>query len=88
LRKPALLVLDEATNSLDLGNEKRILDAIAQLKGRTTVLMIAHRASALERAETIYIVEGGGVIEAGDSKTFSGWPANRAALLSRLHAPA
>jgi ATP-binding cassette, subfamily C, bacterial len=84
LRKPALLILDEATNSLDLGNEKRILDAIAQLKGRTTVLMIAHRASALERAETIYVVENGAVIEAGDWKTFSSQPANRAELLSRL----
>ncbi len=89
LRKPALLVLDEATNSLDPGNEKRILDAIVQLKGRTTVLMIAHRASALERAEAIYVVEDGGVIEAGNWNSFSSQPASRAGFLSRLQdAPA
>jgi ATP-binding cassette, subfamily C, bacterial len=89
LRKPALLVLDEATNSLDPGNEKRILDAIVQLKGRTTVLMIAHRASALERAETIYVVADGGVVEAGNWNSFSSQPASRAGFLSRLQdAPA
>jgi ATP-binding cassette subfamily C protein len=66
LRKPAMLILDEATNSLDLDNEKRILDAIERLQGRTTILMIAHRASAIQRAQTIYVIENGRVAESGD----------------------
>jgi ATP-binding cassette, subfamily C, bacterial len=89
LRRPALLVLDEATNSLDLGNEKRILDAVAQLQGRTTILIIAHRASALERAETIYMVEDGRVMEAADWKTLHGRPASRTGFVAPLQdAPA
>jgi ATP-binding cassette, subfamily C, bacterial len=66
LRKPVMLILDEATNSLDLDNEKRILDAIERLQGRTTILMIAHRVSAIQRAQTIYVVENGRVAESGD----------------------
>jgi ATP-binding cassette subfamily C protein len=63
LRKPTLLILDEATNSLDLDNEKRILDAIERLQGRTTILMIAHRPSAVQRAQTIYVLENGRVAD-------------------------
>jgi ATP-binding cassette subfamily C protein len=66
LRKPSLLILDEATNSLDLENERRILDAIEKLKGRMTILLIAHRASAIERAQTIYLVESGRISYSGD----------------------
>ena len=65
LRKPGLLILDEATSSLDLDNEKRILDAIEHLQGRTTVLLIAHRVSAIQRAEMIYVIENGRVAESG-----------------------
>ena len=53
LRKPGLLILDEATSSLDFENERRILDAIERLQGRTTVLLIAHRVSAIQRAQMI-----------------------------------
>ena len=66
LRKPALLILDEATNSLDLENEQRILDTIEQLKGRTTILILGHRGTAARRADTIYIVERGRVTDSGD----------------------
>lgn len=59
LRKPSLLILDEATNSLDIENERRILDAIEGLKGRTTVLLIAHRAAVVERASVVYVLEHG-----------------------------
>jgi ATP-binding cassette subfamily C protein len=66
LRKPSLLILDEATSSLDLDNEKRILDAIEHLQGRITVLLIAHRISAIQRAHMIYLVENGSVAESGN----------------------
>jgi ATP-binding cassette subfamily C protein len=65
LRKPSLLILDEATNSLDLENEKRIMDAIERLQG-ITILLIAHRKSAIQRATMIYLLEDGKVIKSAN----------------------
>ena len=73
LRKPALLILDEATNALDVENEARVLDAIREVVleskeregGPLTVLMIAHRASAICRADRIFELEGGRVVRSG-----------------------
>lgn len=45
LRKPRLLILDEATSSLDLENEKRIMEVIARLKQNITIIYITHRES-------------------------------------------
>ncbi len=89
LRRPELLILDEATGSLDFENERRILDAISRLQGRTTVLLIAHRVSAIQRAEMIYVIENGRVVESGDWKSLSGHPSHRVGSLFRLQdAPA
>ena len=84
LRKPGLLILDEATSSLDLDNEKRILDAIEDLHGRTTVLLIAHRVSAIQRAEMIYVIDNGSVAELGDWHSLSSRPSHRVGSLFRL----
>jgi ATP-binding cassette subfamily C protein len=84
LRKPGLLILDEATSSLDLDNEKRILDAIEHLPDRATVLLIAHRVSAIQRAETIYVIENGRVAETGDWQSLSHHPSERVGSLFRL----
>jgi ATP-binding cassette subfamily C protein len=84
LRKPGLLILDEATSSLDFDNEKRILDAIKLLHGRTTVLLIAHRVSAIQRAEMIYVLENGSVAESGDWQNLSSSPSTRVGSLFRL----
>lgn len=84
LRKPGLLILDEATSSLDFDNEKRILDAIDRLKGRATVLLIAHRVSAIQRADMIYLIENGSVAESGDWQTLSSEPSQRVGSLFRL----
>jgi ATP-binding cassette subfamily C protein len=77
LRKPTLLILDEATNALDVENEARVLDAIreairppgaganAARQGGLTVLMIAHRASALRRADRIFELESGRIARSG-----------------------
>jgi ATP-binding cassette, subfamily C, bacterial len=65
LRRPALLILDEATNSLDYDNEARVLGAIEALRGEVTVLMIAHRLSAIRWADIIYVLEDGAVVESG-----------------------
>src|ERR1700678_3096085 len=84
LRKPGLLILDEGTSSLDFDNEKRILDAIERLQGRTTVLMIAHRVSAIQLAEMIFVLEDGRVAESGDWQSLSTRPSRRVGSLFRL----
>lgn len=65
LRRPRLLVLDEATNSLDAENEARILGAICQLKD-VAVLLISHRFTTVRWADLIYVIENGTVVEMGD----------------------
>jgi len=69
LRKPALLILDEATNALDVENEARVLDAIKEVvgtrNGGLTVLMMAHRASAIRRADQIFEMDAGRIARCG-----------------------
>jgi ATP-binding cassette, subfamily C, bacterial len=65
LRKPALLVLDEATNSLDGENEARVLEAIEKLHGSLTILLIAHRFSTVKRADAVYLFERGRIVRSG-----------------------
>src|SRR3984885_6573147 len=84
LRKPRVLIFDEATRSLDLANKERILEAIEHLQGRTTVLLIAHRVSAIQRAEMIYVIDNGSVAELGDWQSLSRRPSHRVGSLFRL----
>ena len=59
LLKPTLLILDEATNSLDLENEATILATVASCAPRITTLLISHRPSALRIAQHTYLLEQG-----------------------------
>ena len=65
LRKPSVLILDEATSSLDSENERRILDAIEGLHGELTMVIIAHRLSTIQRADIIVVLEKGQIVETG-----------------------
>lgn len=65
LRQPALLVLDEATSSLDPQNERLVQDAIERLHGETTILLIAHRLSTVRAADRIVVLAGGRIVETG-----------------------
>jgi len=65
LRKPSLLILDEATSNLDSKNEKKILKAIDDLHGEITILIIAHRLSTIENADYIYLIDEGQILESG-----------------------
>jgi ATP-binding cassette subfamily C protein len=65
LRRPSLLILDEATSALDSENENRIKRAIEELHGRITILIITHRLFSIARADNIYLIEHGRVVESG-----------------------
>jgi len=65
LRKPDLLILDEATSSLDSHSEKLIQNAIENLSHKTTIVVVAHRLSTIINADLIYFFENGKIIEQG-----------------------
>ena len=66
VRRPALLILDEATSSLDSENERRVQEAIERLHGHLTVLVITHRLTTARLADSIYVLEDGRLVESGD----------------------
>lgn len=68
LRKPTLMVLDEATSSLDNTNERLIKDAIDRLRGSMTILIIAHRLSTIRHADQIAVLNEGRVVQLGSWK--------------------
>ncbi len=65
LADPRVLVLDEATSSLDPGSEYEVERAVEVLMAGRTVVVIAHRMSTAERADRVAVVDGGGVQELG-----------------------
>jgi ATP-binding cassette, subfamily B, bacterial MsbA len=65
LRDTPLLILDEATSSLDTAAERHIQDALDQLVMNRTTFVIAHRLSTIERADRILVMSDGRVVESG-----------------------
>lgn len=65
LREPRLLILDEATSSLDSENERRIQAAIEQLHEQITIVVITHRLSTIRNADEICVIDGGRLVESG-----------------------
>ncbi len=65
LRKPELLILDEATSSLDSQSETLIQQAIEKIAHQTTIVSIAHRLSTIAKADWIYVLESGRIVEQG-----------------------
>jgi len=66
LRDPPLLILDEATSSLDTESEKLIQAALDRLLKGRTVFVIAHRLSTIRGADRILVMEDGRIVESGD----------------------
>jgi subfamily B ATP-binding cassette protein MsbA len=71
VRKPDLLLLDEATNELDGISEKAIQAAIDGLRGTCTILVIAHRLSTISSADHVAVMANGTVVQFGDRETIA-----------------
>ena len=65
LKKPKIIVFDEATSSLDTNTEVAVMKAIQKVTKNVTSLMIAHRLSTIVDADKIYVVDSGKVVEQG-----------------------
>jgi ATP-binding cassette subfamily B protein len=84
LRDPAILILDEATSSLDSESESLVQQALDVLmQGRTSVI-IAHRLSTVRRADCIYVIQEGQAVEAGTHAELLARPGGLYRTLSEL----
>ena len=64
---PAVLVLDEATSSLDSATERGVMEAVRALHGKKTIIIVAHRLSTVETCDRIYRLEAGQIVETGEA---------------------
>ena len=62
---PNILILDEATSSLDINIEKEIMKEISKLKGKKTVIIVAHRLSTVSQCDKLFKLEKGKIIKEG-----------------------
>jgi ATP-binding cassette, subfamily B, bacterial PglK len=76
-REPSMLILDEATSALDNITENAVMEAIAEMSGELTIIIIAHRLSTLKACTHIHLMDAGGVVASG---SFEALLANSAAF--------
>lgn len=69
---PQILVLDEATSALDNDTESAVMEAIENLRGEKTIIIIAHRLTTIQNADEIYAVEGRKLVRKSKEEVFSG----------------
>ncbi len=62
---PEIIILDEATSSLDMENEKKIMDDIDKFSKNKTIIIITHRLNSVFNCETIYVLNNGSIVEKG-----------------------
>ena len=62
---PDVLILDEATSALDGITEDQVMNAISSLSGKKTIILIAHRLTTLQKCDTIFLLEGGKLVDKG-----------------------
>jgi ABC-type multidrug transport system fused ATPase/permease subunit len=64
-KRPNLLILDEATSALDSESEQAIQQSIDALKGKLTIVMIAHRLATIRNVDKVFVIDKGRVVEEG-----------------------
>jgi ABC-type multidrug transport system fused ATPase/permease subunit len=84
LRDPAILILDEATSSLDSESESLVLQALDGLMRNRTSLVIAHRLSTVRSADRIFVLKDGAIVEEGTHEELSARPEGVYRTLSLL----
>lgn len=72
LTNPAILLLDEVASALDAESERFIQKTIDDLRGKKTILVVAHRLSTIRKADRIYVLENGEIIESGSFEELLG----------------
>ena len=72
LKDPPILILDEATSSLDIESEKKVQEAMDRLMKDRTVLVIAHRLSTIVNVDNIIVLDGGKIVETGTHEQLLG----------------
>jgi subfamily B ATP-binding cassette protein MsbA len=81
LERPGILILDEASSSLDSESERLVQDALERLMAGRTTLVIAHRLSTVVRADTIVVLDGGVIVDRGTHSELI----DRSAVYQRLY---
>ncbi len=84
VRRPQLLILDEATSSLDSASERMVQQALGRLQGRLTMVVIAHRLATVQHADHLVVLDRGRVVESGDPALLRQRPDSRYAQYLRL----
>ncbi len=84
LKDPVILILDEATSSLDSASESLVQDALENLMKNRTSFVIAHRLSTVRNADKIYVLDKGHVVESGTHQVLIDIPEGLYKSLSKL----
>jgi ABC-type multidrug transport system fused ATPase/permease subunit len=84
LKNPSILILDEATSSLDAESERLVQEALDELMKDRTSIIIAHRLATIKDVDNIYVIENGKIIESGSHEELSAYENGAYSNLARL----
>lgn len=84
IKNPDVLILDEFTSSLDAANEKLAFDFLREYAKNAVIIQIAHKLSAIEKSDYIFIIEGGKAVDSGTQEKLIATSASYAALINEL----